>query len=492
MQGIGESFASASVAVIGDLILDVYIEGEVHRVSPEAPVPVVRQLSERDLPGGAANVAANIAALGTAVSLVGVAGRDEGFARLAEQIRRAGKVDMSAVVLDGSRGTTVKTRVLGRHQQIARIDREDAAPVAAEIESALIDRACAAIDACDIVVLSDYGKGVLTDAVLRATLAHARAAGKRVLADPKRRDLSAYRGASIITPNRAELALSTGRPCETDEEAEAAARLAHEISGADVLLTRSEKGMSYFPRRGDPIHLATVAREVFDVTGAGDTVVAVLGAALAARFPLPEAMKAANHAAGLVVGRIGTATVSCDELVAALHGPVESPDVEDGRLLTLDELMPIRAFWRARGLTVGVANGCFDLIHPGHVALVRQAAASCDRLVLALNGDASVRRLKGPGRPVQDEAARAEVMGGLKGVAAVVLFDEDTPRALIQALQPDVLVKGADYTESQVVGADIVRRLGGTVLLVPVMPGRSTTRLIARGLALEGAGSVFP
>ncbi|MGL4968266.1 MAG: bifunctional heptose 7-phosphate kinase/heptose 1-phosphate adenyltransferase [Inquilinus sp.] len=279
-------------------MLDVYVEGEVHRVSPEAPVPVVRFTSERAVPGGAANVAANIASLGATVSLVGVASRDRAFAQLSEQLQRAGRVDLSATVFDDSRGTTTKTRVLGRRQQIARIDRETLGAVAPEIETQLIERACVAIDGCDIVVFSDYDKGVLTDVVLQRTLAYAQAVGKRVLVDPKRRDLSAYRGASIITPNRSELTLATGRPCETDEEAEEAARLAREICGADVLLTRSEKGMSYFGRSADPIHFATIAREVFDVSGAGDTVVAVLGAALAAGFPLAEAMKASNHAAG--------------------------------------------------------------------------------------------------------------------------------------------------------------------------------------------------
>ncbi|MGF6226880.1 D-beta-D-heptose 7-phosphate kinase/D-beta-D-heptose 1-phosphate adenosyltransferase [Inquilinus ginsengisoli] len=480
MQGISERFAAARVAVVGDLMLDVYIEGEVHRVSPEAPVPVVRLTSERVVPGGAANVAANIASLGGTVTLVGVAGRDSAFAQLSEELQRVGRVDLSTTVFDDSRGTTTKTRLLGHRQQIARIDRETLRPIAPEIETQLIERACTAIDGCDIVILSDYGKGVLTDLVLQRTLAYAQAVGKRVLVDPKRRDLSAYRGASIITPNRAELALATGRPCETDEEAEEAARLAHEICGADVLLTRSEKGMSYFARSGDSLHFATIAREVFDVSGAGDTVVAVLGAALAAGFPLVEAMKASNHAAGLVVAKVGTATVSCEELVMALHGGAQALDVEDGRLVTLDELMRIRAFWRANGLTVGIANGCFDLIHPGHVSLIRQAAAASDRLVMALNTDASVRRLKGPTRPVQTETARAEVMGALKGVAAVVLFDEDTPYDLIKALQPDVLVKGADYTEELVVGADIVRARGGTVLLAVLTPGQSTTRLISQ------------
>lgn len=480
MHDLRERFAAVKVAVVGDIMLDVYVEGQVHRVSPEAPVPVVRLTSERAVPGGAANVAANLAALGVTVSLAGVAGRDEGFARLTELLQQTGRVDLSATVLDNARGTTTKTRLLGHRQQIARIDRESLEPLAPETETALIERVCRTIDDCDIVILSDYGKGVLNDTVLRQSLAHARAAGKTVLVDPKRRDFSIYRGASIITPNRAELAQATGRSCETDEDAAEAARIARQSCGADVLLTRSEKGMSYFSETADPIHLATVAREVFDVSGAGDTVVAVLGAALAAGFPLLEAMRASNHAAGIVVGRIGTATVSCEELLAALHRDSGTDDIEDGRLVTLEDLVAIRALWRDRGLTVGLANGCFDLIHPGHVSLIEQSAAACDRLVMALNTDASVRRLKGPTRPVQSEEARARVMGALKGVATVVLFAEDTPYELIKALQPDVLVKGADYTEDQVVGADIVRAHGGTVLLATLTPGQSTTRLISQ------------
>ncbi|MGA1804744.1 D-glycero-beta-D-manno-heptose-7-phosphate kinase [Rhizobium sp. HT1-10] len=480
MWDMVQKFASAKVAVIGDLMLDIYIQGEVSRVSPEAPVPIVKRVSERTVPGGAANVAANIAALGATVHLVGVANRDNGFVRLTESLNQFGGVDLSGVVMDESRSTITKTRVLGRHQQIVRVDSEDNSPFAAAIEDALIEAAKIAIDTCDLVIHSDYGKGVLSDRVLEATMAHARSAGKLVLVDPKRRDFSAYRGASIITPNRAELTEATGLACESDDEAEAAARLASKTCGADVLLTRSERGMSYFGSDNPPMHLATVAREVFDVSGAGDTVVAVLGVTLASGLSIIEAMRAANHAAGLVVAKVGTATISPQELLLAMQDSEGSRDIQDGRLLDIDELLATRAFWRDSGLKVGFANGCFDLIHPGHISLIRQAASNCDRLVMALNTDASVRRLKGPSRPVQTEDARADVMGALKDVAAVVLFDEDTPYDLIAALLPDLLVKGADYTEDQVVGASVVRDAGGAVLLADLTQGQSTSRLIGR------------
>ncbi len=478
MRQLFDNLASARIAVIGDLMLDVYLQGEVERISPEAPVPVVRLSSERAVPGGAANVAANVAHLGGRVCLVGVAGRDDAHATLARLLDAHGGIDRSGIVLAEDYPTVRKTRLMGHHQQIARIDQERREPPPAEVQDEVIRNAVVALDACDVAILSDYGKGALTERVLTAVLAHAAATAKRVVVDPKKRDLGAYKGASLLTPNRHELALATGRPCETDAEVGEAAAVAHRLSGADVLLTRSEKGMSYFPVAGEPIHLPTVAREVFDVSGAGDTVVAVLALSFAVGLSVPDAMKAANHAAGIVVGKVGTALVSAEELFIDLAVDGEH-DIQDGRLLDIETLSVLRAYWRKRGLSVGLTNGCFDLVHPGHVALIRQAAESCDRLVLALNTDASVRRLKGPSRPVQGEAARAEVVGALKGVAVTVLFGEDTPLELIRTLLPDLLVKGADYTEAAVVGADLVKAAGGKVLLAGLVPGHSTTRLIA-------------
>ena len=303
--------------------------------------------------------------------------------------------------------------------------------------------------------------------------------GKKVLVDPKRTDFGVYRGAFLITPNRKELTDATGLPCESDEEAAAAAAKAQDMCGAHLLLTRSEKGMSFYPVNEAPMHVPTVAQDVFDVSGAGDTVVAVMAAALAADMPIHDAMRMANHAAGIVVSKLGTASVTREELAAALLAESTTSDINDGRLLDREAMVALRWAWAHEKLTVGIANGCFDLIHPGHVSLIAQAAASCDRLIMALNTDASVRRLKGPSRPIQDEAARAAVIGAMKGVAAVVLFDEETPLELIQALEPDVLVKGADYTIDRVVGADVVQKRGGRVVLAELTPGRSTTGLVA-------------
>lgn len=479
MKAFLDLFPDVSVAVIGDLMLDCYLYGDVSRISPEAPVPVMRAVSEKAVAGGAANVAANLAALGLRVHVVGLCGEDEARDQLIACLAMMGRVDCTRIVSTPARRTTKKLRIIGAQQQIVRIDHEDVLPGDAVVEGRCIRAAVGAIDAADVVVLSDYNKGVCSDRLVEAVVEHAARTGKKVLIDPKRRDLSVYRGASILTPNRKELSDATRMPCETDEEAAAAVAEAQAACGADILLTRSEKGMSFFPVDGAPIHLATVAQHVFDVSGAGDTVMAVLAAAVGAGVPLIDGMRMANHAAGIVVSKMGTATVTRDELVASLVAEHTSPSINDGRHVGLDDAVALRWSWANERLTVGIANGCFDLLHPGHVALIRQAALSCDRLIVALNADDSVRRLKGPLRPVQDENARAAVVGAVKGVSAVVLFAEDTPLDLIQALQPDVLVKGSDYTEDRVVGADVVKARGGRVVLVDLAPGHSTTNLVA-------------
>lgn len=470
--------SKARVAVIGDIILDEYLSGEVRRVSPEAPVVVVRRKEGHCVPGGAANVAANIAAFGAEAILVGVIGEDAVRHDLLQLLAQHGKIDLAGLVTDRTRCTTRKKRILAHGQQIVRVDYEDTHDLPDETQAKIIAEASRAILASDVVVISDYGKGVLSDRVLAALFEVARANGKRTIVDPKRTDLIAYRGAALITPNRAELAAATGLKTDTDADVERAARAAHRASGADILLTRSEKGMSYLPRRGKSVHLPTVAREVFDVSGAGDTVIAVLSTMLAAGYGIHNAMRVANHAAGIVVGKIGTATLTRGEVLTCLAMDTGTRRTEG--LVSWEEAFDLRNRWREEGYTVGIANGCFDLLHPGHISLIRQAAAACDKLIMALNTDASVRRLKGPTRPVQTEAARAEVVGAIKGVDCVVLFDQDTPLQLIEYIQPDAIVKGADYRIDQVVGADIVQQRGGRVILVELTPNQSTTRLLEK------------
>ncbi|MBI1251265.1 MAG: D-glycero-beta-D-manno-heptose-7-phosphate kinase [Alphaproteobacteria bacterium] len=471
----------ARIAVIGDVMLDHHVVGRVSRISPEAPVPVLQVQSERSALGGAANVAANIAALGGAVDLIGLVGEDAAAAQLVQLMETAYPTIAPRLVAVKGRPTVTKTRYLGGQHQIVRVDRERVTPMPAEIEEELIEELREALDACALLVISDYAKGVMSDAVLSAALALAKAAGKPSIVDPKRLRLADYRGASILKPNRKELAEAVGLPCETDQEAEAAAQAAIQQSGAAILLTRSEKGMTLYQPQQKPLHLPADAREVFDVSGAGDTAVAGLALGIAAKLSIEQAMRIANAAAGVAVSKLGTAVVTANELAAALRVQGRGAPVAAGRAVSdLEQALALRERWRREGLVVGFANGCFDLLHAGHAALIAQAAQACDRLIVALNADSSVRRLKGPTRPVQPLAARAAVIGAMKGVDLVVSFEDDTPLALIEALLPDVLVKGEDYAEAQVVGGDVVKAHGGRVLLARLTEGQSTSAIVDR------------
>jgi D-beta-D-heptose 7-phosphate kinase/D-beta-D-heptose 1-phosphate adenosyltransferase len=474
------------IVVIGDAMLDCYVSGKVERISPEAPVPVVQRTAEGEVAGGAANVAANAARLGAEARLVSVVGDDEEGRRLAALLAELGVA--FAPVVDRGRPTVSKTRVMSGVHQLLRVDREDRAPIGAPIEDAALEALAAALAGAGALIVSDYAKGMLTDRVLSAALALARRAGAPALVDPKRRDFSAYKGAALIKPNRAELAEATGLPCESDDEVERAARLVVAATGASLLVTRSEKGMTYVAPGAAAIHMPTQSKEVFDVSGAGDTAIAAVACGFVAGLPIEQTMRLANLAAGVVISKPGTATVSFDELRAAAEARGDL-SVSGGGVATREEAIAMREHWRREGLTVGFTNGCFDLIHPGHIAILRGAARHCDRLIVGLNSDASTRRLKGPGRPVQDEASRAAVIGAMRSVALVVAFEEDTPIELIAALSPDVLVKGADYAENEIVGAELVRARGGRVARVPLVEGQSTTRLIRRGAALGSAAS---
>ncbi len=459
--------AGARVTVVGDVMLDRYVYGEVDRVSPEAPIPVLRIVRESAMLGGAGNVARNLVALGAVPRLVGAVG-DDAAGREIEALCAKDGIECR-LVREPGRETTVKTRYVSGGQQLLRADRETTRPTAVAA-----DLVAAASDGAGAIVLSDYGKGVVTGEVAAAL----RATATPLVVDPKGRDWDRYAGATLVTPNKRELA-EAGHAALADDAALAAAARAlmerHGIGG--LLVTRGAEGMTLVGPAGET-HLPAEAREVFDVSGAGDTVVAVVAAGLAAGLDAEDAARLANIAAGIVVGRSGTAVAYAAELVAALHD-IDVLDAER-KVASLDQALETVADWRRRGLRVGFTNGCFDLIHPGHVSLIAQARASCDRLIVALNADASVARLKGPGRPVQSEAARAAVIGSLAGVDLVLIFAEDTPLALIEALRPDVLVKGADYTEATVVGADIVKSYGGRVVLAVLAPGHSTTSTIAR------------
>ena len=469
-------FRKARVLVIGDVMLDRYVSGEIERISPEAPVPVLRHQSTRQMLGGAGNVAANIAALGGQVDLVGLVGSDADGAAVRDILAEWG-ISADGLVASGERPTSVKTRFLAQGQQVLRHDWERSDPVSLDEQTALLDAFAARLEAADVVVLSDYGKGTAMPPMAPAVIAATRNAGKPIIVDPKGRDFTAYRGASAITPNRRELSEATNIVIDDDAAVEAAGAWLIETCALEaVVATRSEDGLSVIRDHAPSIHIPTEAQEVFDVSGAGDTVVAALALGLAAGLDWAEAANLANAATGVVVGKRGTAQVTPDELYAARRRPPPSESL----LADREEAVRRVAAWQRAGLKVGFANGCFDLIHPGHVALLAYARSHCDRLVVGLNDDASVTRLKGPKRPISDIEARAMVMAALKPVDLVTAFAEDTPLALIEALQPDVLIKGADYTVETVVGADVVKARGGQVLLAPLVEGQSTTSIIGR------------
>lgn len=472
-----EKLAATRLICVGDVMLDHYVYGAVERVSPEAPIPVLRVERETRTLGGAGNVLRNLQALGLSPCFISVVGNDTAGREVSKLAAGSDGAEVH-MLQESGRSTTIKTRYVARTQQLLRADREKIAPVAASVREDLLRVFEHAVTGRGVTILSDYAKGVLGDGVAGAIIAVARAAGHAVVVDPKGTDYGPYRGASILKPNRGELASATKLPTGSEAEVTAAARaLIDDFELGAVLVSLSQEGMLLIEAGGAVHRLAAEAREVFDVSGAGDTVVAVLGAALGAGASLLDAARLANIAAGVVVGKVGTAVVHASELEEAI---VNRDALAGQKLLPLPVALDHVARWRHNGLKIGFTNGCFDILHPGHVSLLSQARSHCDRLVVGLNSDASVKRLKGPDRPVQSAAARGAVLSSLASVDMVVVFDEDTPRALIAALQPEVLVKGADYRKEQVVGADIVEAHGGKVVLAELVPGFSTTATIAR------------
>ena len=479
IAGLVPLFGRHTVLVLGDVMLDRYVSGEVSRISPEAPIPVLRVTGSRVTLGGAANVAHNVAALGARAILLGVIGTDDAGAEIERLVATAGDNFDARLFATPRRPTTIKTRFIRGSHQLLRVDDETVEALDDDAAAKVGQRFEQAIKECDIVVLSDYAKGVLCDRVLGMVVSLARTARRPVIADPKRTSFEAYRNVTILTPNAHEVTHATGVDASSDDGAEAAARIALDAAACEaVLITRSENGLTLV-RRGKPVlHLPARVQEVSDVTGAGDTFVAALAAALSCDANLVKATLLANIAAGISVSRRGTAVVSGRDLAEELRR--RDLVASDEKVMELEAALQQVAVWRRGGLRIGFTNGCFDLIHPGHVYLLAQARAACDRLVVALNTDASVRRLKGPERPIQHETARATVLSSLATVDLVVRFAEDTPLSLIEAIRPDVLVKGADYSPDQVVGADVVRRNGGQVLLVNLLPDQGTTATIAR------------
>lgn len=462
-------FDQAPVLVVGDVMLDRYWYGSTTRISPEAPVPVIKVTRTEDRPGGAANVALNIAALGAPAYLVGVTGADEAAAALTEQLHSVGV--QTAFQQQSGQPTIVKLRAMSRQQQLLRMDFEE--PFTTDT-AALFATVADLLDSVKVLVLSDYGKGSLRNH--QALIQAANAKGVMVLADPKGQDFSIYRGATVLTPNIAEFEAVAG-PCADEQQLLARGeQMLQDLQLDALLITRGEQGMTLIRAAQPAVHLPAQAREVFDVTGAGDTVISTLATALAAGQDLPEAMHLANLAAGIVVGKLGTATVSAPELRRVLQGELAS-----GRgVLGLQQLQAAVAAAKAQGERVVFTNGCFDILHAGHVSYLEQAREQGDRLIVAVNGDASVTRLKGAGRPINTVERRMAVLAGLGAVDWVVSFDTDTPEDLLRVLQPDVLVKGGDYGVEQVVGAEIVYSYGGEVRVLGLVENSSTTAIVEK------------
>jgi D-beta-D-heptose 7-phosphate kinase/D-beta-D-heptose 1-phosphate adenosyltransferase len=462
-------------------MLDEFVYGEVSRISPEAPAPVIAvQRTETDI-GGAGNVARNIASLGARCIFVGMIGDDEAGKTLQAELACEGRIE-SVLVCDPRRPTTRKVRFVSEHfsTHMLRADWEMASPAAAEIEQKLIDAILPLLPRSDIVLLSDYAKGVLTARVIRNIIDAARKLGKRVIVDPKSPNLAIYRGATLIKPNRKEFADATRSRADSENSiAEAAQELMQLADCEAILVTQSEHGMTLVSRNGEAIHVPGHPVKVRDVSGAGDTVAAVLALALGAGADWETALRMANAAAAVAVSKKGAASVTSAELRRKIL-PHAFLAAEEKIIAVGGDLGPQLLEWRKQALRIGFTNGCFDILHPGHVKVLTAARGACDRLVVGLNSDASARRLKGEGRPVQHEQARAEVLAALEAVDLVALFEEDTPINLIKEIRPSVLVKGGDYARDQVVGHEIVEANGGEVLLVEVLPGFSTTSLVDR------------
>ena len=480
LVGLVRGMGSPLVVVLGDAMLDRYVFGRVNRISPEAPIMVLRATREEDRPGGAASVAINIVALGGRARLVGFVGRDDAGRRLRELAVRHG-VGADGLVDANAHETTLKTRMVagraGGHQQVLRVDREDTSPYDDDDERRLLAAFEDALDGASGVVLSDYAKGALSARVAREAIRLARAAGLPVIVDPKVRDYGRYRGATIVTPNRKEAREATGLGLRDRDEIVVAGQQIAERADADAaVITLDKDGIALVRRDGDARVVSTTPRKVHDPTGAGDVVCATLGVALADGLSLDDAVLLANVAGGVEVGKVGVQPVSRDEVVEALG----TRTAVGHRVVALDELRDVLREHRALGRTIVFTNGCFDILHAGHVRYLAAARAEGDLLVVGLNSDASVRRLKGESRPVNCESDRAELLASLAAVDFVVVFDDDTPQALVEEVAPDVLVKGEDYRDQVVVGRELVERRGGRVVLVPLLGGRSTTGLIDR------------
>lgn len=467
-----------TVLVVGDVILDSFVYGSVQRISREAPAPILSETRRTDMLGGAGNLARNIESLGGQAHLISAIGADGEGARI-KALAEQSCGDRAAFIEQGQRQTPSKIRYVSKAQQMFCVDRDPSGQLGQDDAKALLDEVKHRLNVCDLVVLSDYGRGILTPYVSRAVIDLARAAGKPVTVDPRGHDYTRYDGATLIKPNADELAAETGLAVTDDTSAENALKALSKIvpQTTALIVTRGAGGMSLRTATGTFSHHSSRPREVFDVSGAGDTALAALSLSLAAGVDLSECMAIADLAAGVAVTKPGTAIVEPYEILDDAGIGEQAPD---WRVMSREDAATLCAHWREQGLKVGFTNGCFDILHPGHLSVLRYAASACDRLIVGLNSDASVSRLKGEDRPINSQQSRAVMLASLEMTDRIVVFEDDTPEELIQALKPDVMIKGADYQVDDLPGAAFIKANGGEVLLAPLLDGLSTTRIVEK------------
>lgn len=472
-----ERFAGARVLCVGDAMLDRFVYGSVSRISPEAPIPVITRDSEKSMPGGSGNVVRNIVSLGASCCFVSIIGDDAIGKRLVSLIGEEPNVEPYLITEKG-RVTTEKARFISGNQQLLRCDNETKTAITRASTERIYQIAADELPNHQALILSDYGKGVLQEDTVRKLIQQANEKNIPIFVDPKQRDFSVYQGAFLISPNLYELALVAGVDQFDSEDAIIATAKAqiekHNIQ--HILVTRGKDGMTLVSTDREPVHIPARAREVFDVSGAGDTVIAALTTAYAVGFSVENAARVANIAAGIVVGRLGTATIHRTDLKTALYTyeTVSSHAKILPQNIAVDEVTN----WRRQNLTIGFTNGCFDVLHVGHLQSLNDAKSHCDRLIVGLNSDDSIKRLKGDSRPINQEMDRAMLLAALDCVDMVVIFREDTPLALIESFKPDVLMKGEDYSKEQVVGGGVVESYGGKIILLPLREGYSSTKII--------------
>jgi D-beta-D-heptose 7-phosphate kinase/D-beta-D-heptose 1-phosphate adenosyltransferase len=472
-----EALTNAKVLCIGDVMLDRFIYGKVDRISPEAPIPIFKIESSNLMLGGAANVACNLSGLGATTHFIGVVGNDSAGKDVTKLI---GEIPNTVpnLITDQGRHTAIKTRFIASGQQMMRADDETVSGIKGSIKERVLTLAKSALNDCGAMVLADYGKGVFTPNIIQELIFLGKKAGVPIIIDPQGLDYSQYKGAFLITPNRKELSEATAQPTNSDDEIISAARkliVEHKIGF--VLATRSGDGMSLIDEKSYNT-FAAEAREVFDVSGAGDTVAATITASLAAGVSLNDAVRLANVAAGIVVAKVGTAVAYASDIIDALHHQEFSSG--ELKIFSINSALDRTKVWREKGHKIGFTNGCFDLLHPGHISTINKAKAACDKLVIGLNSDESVKRLKGESRPIQSESARAQVLASLENVDAVIIFSESTPLKILETLKPEIFVKGADYTISDIPEAEIVQAYGGEIVLAEIKKGYSTTATVSK------------